>query len=157
MNDNLYAAPKSDVELPDKERKRPFLVWVIFIFACLGMFGIVSYFAMITSNFPMDGATARYYESLTVIDHLMTVFGTLYGFVAALQLFRLKRSAFYLYLGQIPLFLVMFANTYSNPSYRELMGSMGGSMYYSMIPGIVFSLLCIAYAYYLLRKGTLRK
>jgi hypothetical protein len=157
MNDNVYAAPKSDVELPDKERKRPFLVWVIFILACLGLFGIISYVAMITGSFPMDAATAGYYQSLTVIDHLMVVLGSLYGFVAALQLFRLKRSAFYLYLGQIPLFLVMFANTYSNPHYRELMESMGSSMYYSMLPGIILSILCIAYAYYLLKKGVLRK
>jgi predicted branched-subunit amino acid permease len=157
MNDNMYAAPKSDVEMPDKERKRPFLVWVIFIIACLGAFGIISHFAMMTGNFPMDGATAKYYESLTVIDHLFVVLGTLYGFVAGLQLFRLKRSAFYLYLGQIPLSLAMFANAYSNPNYQELLASMGASIYYSLLPGFVFLFLYALYAYYLLKKGTLRK
>jgi predicted branched-subunit amino acid permease len=157
MSDNVYAAPKSDIEQPDKERKRPVLVWVIFIIACLGVFGIVSHFAMISGNFPMDEATAKYYASLSLIDHVLVVFGTVYGFVAALQLFRLKRSAFYLYLGQIPLFLVMYANTYSNQYYQELIASMGSSIYYSLLPGIVFSILYIAYAYYLMRKGVLRK
>jgi predicted branched-subunit amino acid permease len=130
---------------------------VIFIIACLGAFGIISHFAMMTGNFPMDGATARYYASLSLLDHVLVVVGTLYGFVAGLQLFRLKRSAFYLYLGQIPLFLAMFANTYSNPNYKELMESMGSNMYYSMLPGIILSILCIAYAFYLLKKGVLRK
>jgi predicted branched-subunit amino acid permease len=157
MSDDIYAAPKSDVELPDKERKRPVLVWVIFIIACLGMFGIISHFAMVSDNFPMDEVTARYYASLSLVDHVLVVFGSLYGFVAALQLFRLKKSAFYFYLGQIPLFLGMFANTYSNTNYQELLESMGSSIHYSLLPGIVISVLYVVYAYYLLRKGVLGK
>jgi hypothetical protein len=156
MNENIYAAPKSDIEQPDKERKRPVLVWIIFILACFGLLGIVSHFVMVSGNIPMDKATARYYANMGVLDHILVIFGTLYGFVAGLQLFRLKRSAFYLYLGQIPVFSLMFLYSYSNPDYRELMASMGSNMYFSLVPGIVFSILYIVYAYYLLRKGTLK-
>jgi hypothetical protein len=157
MNDNIYAAPKSDVESTVKEHKRPVLVWIIFILACLGVIGMLSQFAMMNSDFPMDEATAKYYSNLTAVDHVLTVLASLYGFVAALQLFRLKKSAFYLYLGQIPIYLVMSLKTFSNPDYRELMESIGANIYYNLLPGIAFGILIAVYAYYLFRKGVLRK
>ncbi|MCU7960396.1 MAG: hypothetical protein KZQ58_10440 [gamma proteobacterium symbiont of Bathyaustriella thionipta] len=156
MTENPYAAPQSDVNVDDGKRGRPILVWLIFIFACLGLFGILGHFAMVTGFMPLPDGIAEYYASLGILDHILIVFGTLFGFWAALTLFRLKKSALWWYLAAIPASLLNTLYTYNKESWQALMQATGRDALSSLAPGYIYLLLCVGYTYYLYKKGRLK-
>jgi len=158
MADNLYKAPESELALEDdvEEIKRPKLVWVIFIIYLISLPGMYFHFAMVNGSFPADGATKEYYSNIGIIDNILVVFGTLYGFIAALQLFRLKKSALQLYIGLIVLSLITAVYNFTNANYMAFMQEQGTNIYYSMVPGYLIMFCIVGYIYRLSKKGILK-
>jgi len=156
MTENLYAAPQSDVSVDDGKLRRPILVWLIFIFACLGLLGILGHFALVTGLISLQGAFEKYYASLGILDHVLIVFGTLFGFWAALTLFRLKKSALWWYLAAIPVSLLNTLYTYNKDSWQALMRASDKDVLTAIAPSYIYLLLCVGYTFYLYKKGRLR-
>jgi len=156
MSENPYAAPESDVNVEDGKRKRPILVWVIFIFASLGLLGILSHFAMVAGVIPLEGALGEYYASTGMLDHALVIFGVSYGFWSALMLFKLKRSALFWFLGQIPISIFSTLYTFSNDAWLKVMQETQQGLLVSLAPSYIYLLLVVGYVYYLYRKGTLQ-
>ena len=159
MQENLYKAPESELDLEDDfgEIKRPKLVWVILIIYILGLPGLILHFVMIEGMLPLEGAAKEYYTNLGLIDNLLIVFGTMYGFIAAVQLFRLKKSALKLFYGLIFFSIIASAYNFADSNYIAMMNEQGSSMYYSLVPSYVVMLLIVAYVYRLSKKGILHR
>ncbi|NVJ61963.1 MAG: hypothetical protein HWE27_16345 [Gammaproteobacteria bacterium] len=154
--EDVYESPKSNIEAENDVDKRPILVWIIFIFACIGTLGIASHFLMVSGVFPMDDVTANYYANLTILDNVLVVVGMVIGFVAALQLFRLKKNALHLMLVQLVLNVLFTIYNLNNSNYREFMEAINANIYLAIVPGAIFMVLYVGYTFYLYRRGTLK-
>jgi len=156
MENEIYSAPESDLGEEEGALKRPKTVWVIFIFACLGTLGIVNHFAITLGLRPMEGALADYYAGLTLIDHLLVSVGGVFGFVCALQLFRLKKSAVSLYVASLILSSVGGIYQINNPHFALFMEASGINVYLTLLPSLLVQSFFVYYAIRLLKRDVLQ-
>jgi hypothetical protein len=76
------------------ETKRPKLVWAIFIFYLFStMWTILSFYLAWSGSLPLTPQLREYLHGLNIFDYGLTVVGAVLTVVAAVALFRLRRSA----------------------------------------------------------------
>ncbi len=100
---NPYQPPKS--RIGDKEagvttyaNKRPVLVWIIFIWSILAIFGVILSYALIyVFKIPLSEAQITSMKNVSSIEHVLTFVGITLFFAAALMLFIRKRIAITLF------------------------------------------------------------
>lgn len=154
--DNPYSAPDANVRDPsDQPPTRPVLVWVIAVYAALGVIGgIASVVMLMTGRIPIVNEAQRaYMQSMTPFDHALTLICFLLYAIGALYLFRLKKVAARI----LAVYGVALAGTtayfYTKPAYRDFMASVPQIGTYL---GWTISLAIIAYAFKLRRDGVLQ-
>lgn len=155
MNDPIYNSPESELKDDNLKPKRPLLVWVIFIFSCLGLFGLVTHFSMVSGSLPLEGPARDYYQQMSVFDHILIVVFTLFNFICALMLFRLKLVAVKLYWTYIGLSVLYQAYNWLDSSYRKLAMSQPG-VEYSMAFSVLWMVFLLWYLQRLRSKQLLR-
>lgn len=155
MNDSIYNSPESELRDDNVKPRRPLLVWLIFIFSCLGLFGLVTHFSMVSGALPLEGPALEYYQRMTIIDHILIVVFTLFSFACALMLFRLKLVAVKMYWAYIGLSLLYQAYNWLNTEYRNLAMSQPG-VEYSMAFTLLWMVFLLWYLQRLKNKGLLR-
>ncbi len=155
-NLNPYAAPNSPVSDPPSpaDHKRPKLVWVIVLFSLFGVVtGTLTTVMMAQGQFPaVSEAQEQFMDSIPRWQHGISLGAIALYLTAAIQLFRMKASAFMLYLVQFGLSILMFFVQLANSYYREV-------MQHGFIPLLIgwgISIAIIAYCWRLKRQGRLR-
>lgn len=135
--------------------KRPYLIWILYIYATFGLSNLVSYYLITSGKLVLDGPAGEYHQTLQLIDHIFNVLTPIYFYFCALQLFRLKAIAFKLFVGYIVIMGIFLAHNSLSSSWRMLIESEPLGYYSTMID---FVLYC-AYAYYsslLIKKNILK-
>jgi hypothetical protein len=129
--------------IPAPPRKRPVMVWVIsffyFIFTPIGALGIFLMPMLASSGIPMSDVQRHYFQSQNVFDYALAAFGMLLNLVGATLLFRLRKTAFYCFLGVFVLTLFNFAYQIAFKNWIGVMGSQPGGFVSAAI-GLIFSI-----------------
>ncbi|HKK05959.1 MAG TPA: hypothetical protein VKA50_08940 [Gammaproteobacteria bacterium] len=163
MMDNPYGAPQAPVkDSADTPVKRPVLVWIIAIFALIGVIsGAVGTLMLMSGHIPMVNEAERaYMQGLTPLDHLLTFIGLGLYALGALYLFRLKKVAVNILIVNALFKAGLGAYFYTKPTYRAFIASVSHSVgpfrHIGIYVGWLIVLAIIAYALKLRRDGVLR-
>ena len=89
-------------------RKRPILVWVIFLYYVLSFpFIALSFYLVFSGAVPLTPGEQSYLGNLTPVDFWLTILLGVANFAGAIALFLLRRLAFYLFSGTLVLNVLM--------------------------------------------------
>ena len=115
--------------------RRPTLVWIISLFYFFGTAALPFCYAIIyTGWFPFSDAQKAQLATQTAFDHSMTVLIVVLNLIGAIQLFRLKKTAFPFFLSTFLLGLVVTAIRSSRGTGSARWGSQAWSGRFSAIP-----------------------
>jgi nitrate reductase gamma subunit len=135
------------------QAKRPKMVWVISAWYILSVsVMMISHLTILAGLVPVRDEQRSYFESLTVLDHLITFLCGSLTLAAAVSLFFLRRLA-------VKLFAISLALSIAFSLFltlrRELFGAVGGSGLFGAIIGwLIMGAVCL-YAWGLEKKGIL--
>ena len=135
------------------QAKRPKMVWVISAWYILSVsVMMISHLTILAGFVPVRDEQRSYFESLTVLDHLITFLCGSLTLAAAVSLFFLRRLA-------VKLFAISLALSIAFSLFltlrRELFGAVGGSGLFGAIIGwLIMGAVCL-YAWKLEKKGIL--
>lgn len=141
-------------EFQSKHIKRPKWVWAIsFFYFISAIYTLLSLYLIHTGAIPIPEATKAYLDSLTTIDHIITIVIWVVILVGAISLFFLRKMAY-------PLFLISFVVNILMSLWHMLSKNMlsalvsGGAI--GMIIGWGMLLAVCLYAKKLAKLGVLR-
>lgn len=133
--------------------KRPKMVWVISAWYGVSVsVMMVSHLLILGGFFPVRDAQRSYFESMTVLDHLITFLCGGLTLAAAVCLFLLRRAAVKLFALSL---VLSIAFSLFLTLRRELFGPVGGSgLFGATIGWLIMGAVCL-YAWRLEKKGIL--
>jgi hypothetical protein len=137
---------------PSTAVKRPVLVWVIFLFylvATLSTFA--GLFLIYSGRVAMNSAQQAYFAQLTIFDHLATVLLVSINLVAAIMLFRLRRTAVALFAAALALNLILTLRAMLNSNQLDIFQQSGAGV----LAGLITALVVLLYSLRLLRRAVL--
>ncbi len=133
--------------------RRPITVWVIFISEIVSMIFVLTALGLaVSGRLPMNPAEEEYFAKLTIFDHLSTVLLTVLNALAAIQLFRLRRSAVALFAWALALNLMLTVRAMFGTNWIEAVTQIGGI---STLIGFAAAASIVWYSVRLDRKGIL--
>lgn len=154
MESNPYATPKSDVTQPVEVGGRPGWVWVIFI---LYMFSVVTTIVWLillqTRSISIPEVQLRYVESISRTDYIFTFILLGINIVAAILLFRMRRSSFHFFMAGLFISFVYTIVHTLNSGGIQVYGSSGVA---GIIGGYAIKVAICAYVWRLRNAGRLR-
>jgi hypothetical protein len=135
-------------------RRRPKLVWAIFLCTILSTGLVALSFALVLSGaIPLGPEEEEYFRNLTPTDYAFTVFNGSLNLVAAIALFRLKGIAVYLYAAALVFGVLYTLVLAATTNFTMALG--GGSGMGGMLMGFVVWAAVCAYAWRLKVRGVL--
>jgi hypothetical protein len=140
------------VPVPATAVKRPVLVWVIVLFylaATLSTF--TGLFFIYSGRLVMNSAQQAYFAHLTIFDHLATVFLVSINLVAAIMLFRLRRTAVALFAAALALNLILTLRAMLSSNQLDVFQQSGAGV----LAGLIIAAAVLLYSIRLLRKAIL--
>jgi hypothetical protein len=156
MEKNPYAAPRAAVSDVTPERQgRPVLVWVITILMAIGVLGSIASALAALAGSPLGGPeAAEQLRFLSPLDHVVTLVASAITAASAVELFRLKRRAFWLFAASLAVTaVVVFPSLALRPAYRAILDN-GGA--WVILIGWAVNFAILAYIWRLHAKGVLR-
>ncbi|GEM_PF-1327876 len=142
-------------EQVNEKRKRPILVWLIFIFMILGSgFTTLSIISVSTGMIPLEGEMKTYFEQLSTLDYLLTVTMGILNVIGAVYLFRLKTLSCYLL--SIALIINICTTVWHiiSKSWLDVMAAQSGGLF-GMFLGMGIAFLIVIYSFRLKSKKIL--
>jgi hypothetical protein len=130
------------------------MVWVIFIFEIVALtVGLISLGLILSGRLRlhMNSAQQKYFAHLTLFDHLSSALSILLNASAAIQLFRLRRTAFNLFATALVLNVILTIRAALTTSWLEAMGHGG----ISALLGFGLAVGILWYVYRLDQRGIL--
>lgn len=110
------------------KQKRPKWVWAIFIFYFFSAgFTLLSYYLLFTGVTTLTPEENKYFDSLSKLDHGLTIIIGSLNLLAALSLFMLKRTALYLFTASISIGILVTGWHIIYKGWFEVLGGIGGS------------------------------
>ena len=135
-------------------RKRPILVWVIFLYYVLsGPFVALSFYLVFSGAVPLTPSQQSYFGNLTPFDFWLTILLGVANFTGAIALFLLRRLAAYLFSGALVLNVLM---TIWHAAEKGWFAAMSVSAGVGALFGLVIALAICLYAWKLARAGVLK-
>jgi len=130
-----------------RDRGRPFLVWVIFlVLMLLSAISGVSVIALITGLIPAELAQEMGYDRIRTIDIVLSLVDTIVYIMAAITLFMMRKSAFYLFTVALFLEIGIFVWTMADTSRAKAIGAAGNDLYsYVALVSVGFAFLLFFY------------
>jgi hypothetical protein len=134
-------------------RKRPKLVWVIFLLTVLSVgYTALSSYLVLSGTIPLGPEEARYFQTLRPVDYAVTAAIGLVNVAAAIALFRLRSVAVYLYAAALAVGIVNVLVHAATTSFVAVLG--GPGIIGASIGLACWTAVCI-YAWRLKARGVL--
>jgi hypothetical protein len=135
-------------------RKRPKLVWAIFVFYALSLLykGVV-YYAIFAGAVPLNEAQQAYFDSFTSLDHIASLILALASLVAVIFLFQMRKLAFPFMVGTFAAGLLVTLWHWSTKSWLPALVS-GGIL--AAVVGWAIQIAICVYCWNLVRRGVLK-
>ena len=134
--------------------KRPGWVWAISIcFFISAGWSLLSLLLIRAGTLPLTAAQVAYFDSLTVLDYVLSVGIGLANFVGAVALFLLRKVSFYLFassLGANALLTLWHVTT------KGWVAALGGAALVGAVIGFGLLIAVCVYSRHLLQQGILR-
>lgn len=132
-------------------RTRPKWATAIVVFIVLSAgYSLLSLTLVLTGVIPLDDAGRRYFNSLSPLDHVLSVAMGALNLAGAVYLFRLRRQAFYLFLAA---FLLGVSLTVYQMVTTNFVAVMAGSGMIGFLFGQGLMATIVLYTYILVRRG----
>lgn len=134
-------------------RKRPVWVWIISIFFFLSAgWTLLSFYLVYSGAIPLQPEQTAYFESLTPVDHGLTILLGLTNLGGAVALLLLRRAALYLFVGAFVLDTVM---TIWHTLTKGWVAAIGGAGLVGMLIGYGLIVAVCIYVWKLKKSGVL--
>jgi hypothetical protein len=142
---------KSMDEQKIHKRKRPVGVWVISIFILISVvWTLLSFYLIFTGAIPITDAQRKYFENLTMVDHIHMSLSIIANLAGVIYLLLLRKVAFYIFFAL--LFLGIFSILYEYWPINEF----GIPILIGAVLGITIDGIICYYLWRLKVKGILR-
>ena len=134
-------------------RRRPVLVWVVFLwFVFSAGYTLLSFALIFSGRVPLSDQASRYLSSLSPLDYAVTILALLLNVVGAVALLLLRRSAPYLFSAAL---LLNIASVVLHALTKGLVTALGAGGPVGLILGYGISALVCLYAWRLYARGIL--
>ena len=134
-------------------RRRPVLVWVVFLwFVFSAGYTLLSFALIFSGRVPLSDQASRYLSSLSPLDYAVTILALLLNVVGAVALLLLRRSAPYLFSAAL---LLSIASVVLHALTKGLVTALGAGGPIGLILGYGVSALVCLYAWRLYARGIL--
>src|SRR5262245_60969514 len=134
-------------------RRRPVLVWVVFLWYVFSTgYTLLSFALIFSGRVPLSDEASRYLSSLSPLDYAVTILALLLNVVGAVALLLLRRSAPYLFSAALLLTVASLALHALTKGFVAALGA-GGPV--GLILGYGIAALVCLYAWRLYMRGVL--
>jgi|SRR5215831_9341896 len=139
--------------MPSSSRRRPALVWAIFVWYVLSAgYTLLSFALIFAGRVPLTAEASRYLGSLSPLDYTVTILALLLNVGGAVALLLLRGAAAYLFTAAL---LLNIASVALHALTKGLVAALGAGGPIGLLLGYGIAVLVCVYAWRLYARSTL--
>ena len=139
--------------MPSSSRRRPALVWAIFVWYVLSAgYTLLSFMLIFAGRVPLTAEASRYLGSLSPLDYTVTILALLLNVGGAVALLLLRGAAAYLFTAAL---LLNSASVALHALTKGLVAALGAGGPIGLLLGYGIAVLVCVYAWRLYARSTL--